>query len=39
MVGVAIGAALFRRRPIVEVSFGEFLPAATNQRINQEDYA
>lgn len=35
MVGVAIGAALFGRRPIVEVSFGEFLPAAMNQLINQ----
>ena len=35
MVGVALGAALFGRRPIVEVSFGEFLPAAMNQLINQ----
>jgi pyruvate/2-oxoglutarate/acetoin dehydrogenase E1 component len=35
MVGAAIGAALFGRRPIVEVSFGEFLPAAMNQLINQ----
>lgn len=35
MVGTAIGAALFGRRPIVEVSFGEFLPAAMNQLINQ----
>jgi pyruvate dehydrogenase E1 component beta subunit len=35
MVGVAIGAALFGQRPIVEVSFGEFLPAAMNQLINQ----
>ena len=34
-VGAAIGAALFGRRPIVEVSFGEFLPAAMNQIINQ----
>jgi pyruvate dehydrogenase E1 component beta subunit len=35
MVGVGIGAALFGRRPIVEISFGEFLPAAMNQLINQ----
>jgi pyruvate dehydrogenase E1 component beta subunit len=35
MVGCAIGAAMFGRRPIVEVSFGEFLPAAMNQLINQ----
>ena len=35
MVGVAIGAALYGLRPIVEVSFGEFLPAAMNQLINQ----
>ena len=35
MVGVALGAALFGRRPIVEVSFGEFLPAAMNQLVNQ----
>src|SRR5262245_4070590 len=35
MVGSAIGAALFGCRPIVEVSFGEFLPAAMNQIINQ----
>src|SRR5580765_886361 len=35
MVGAAIGAALFGRRPIVEISFGEFLPAAMNQLINQ----
>lgn len=35
MVGVAIGAAVFGRRPVVEVSFGEFLPAAMNQMINQ----
>src|SRR5918994_1899429 len=35
MVGAAIGAALFGSRPIVEVSFGEFLPAAMNQLINQ----
>jgi pyruvate dehydrogenase E1 component beta subunit len=35
MVGAAIGAALFGRRPIVEISFGEFIPAAMNQLINQ----
>jgi pyruvate dehydrogenase E1 component beta subunit len=35
MLGVAIGAALYGLRPIVEVSFGEFLPAAMNQLINQ----
>jgi pyruvate/2-oxoglutarate/acetoin dehydrogenase E1 component len=35
MVGAAIGAALFGRRPIVEISFGEFLPSAMNQLINQ----
>src|SRR5437588_5917001 len=35
MVGAALGAALFGRRPIVEISFGEFLPAAMNQLINQ----
>jgi acetoin:2,6-dichlorophenolindophenol oxidoreductase subunit beta len=35
MVGAAIGAALFGRRPIVEISFGEFLPATMNQLINQ----
>jgi acetoin:2,6-dichlorophenolindophenol oxidoreductase subunit beta len=35
MVGAAIGAALFGRWPIVEISFGEFLPAAMNQLINQ----
>jgi pyruvate dehydrogenase E1 component beta subunit len=35
MVGAAIGAALFGQRPIVEISFGEFLPAAMNQLINQ----
>src|SRR4030095_7530277 len=35
MVGSALGAALFGSRPIVEVSFGEFLPAAMNQLINQ----
>jgi pyruvate dehydrogenase E1 component beta subunit len=35
MVGAAIGAALFGQRPIVEISFGEFLPAAMSQLINQ----
>ncbi len=35
MVGAAIGAALFGRRPIVEISFGEFVPAAMNQLVNQ----
>ncbi|HYY89603.1 MAG TPA: transketolase C-terminal domain-containing protein [Chloroflexota bacterium] len=35
IVGAAIGAALFGLRPIVEISFGEFLPAAMNQLINQ----
>lgn len=35
MVGAAIGAALFGRRPVVEVSFGEFLPAAMSQLVNQ----
>jgi pyruvate/2-oxoglutarate/acetoin dehydrogenase E1 component len=35
MVGAAIGAALFGRRPIVEISFGEFIPAAMSQLINQ----
>src|SRR5262245_9813391 len=35
MVGAALGAALFGRRPVVEISFGEFLPAAMNQLINQ----
>jgi pyruvate dehydrogenase E1 component beta subunit len=35
MLGLAIGAALYGLRPIVEVSFGEFLPAAMNQLINQ----
>jgi pyruvate/2-oxoglutarate/acetoin dehydrogenase E1 component len=35
MVGAAIGAALFGKRPIVEISFGEFLPCAMNQLILQ----
>jgi pyruvate/2-oxoglutarate/acetoin dehydrogenase E1 component len=34
-VGAAVGAALFGQRPIVEISFGEFIPAAMNQLINQ----
>lgn len=35
MVGAGVGAALFGQRPIVEISFGEFIPAAMNQLINQ----
>jgi 2-oxoisovalerate dehydrogenase E1 component len=35
MVGAGIGAALFGQRPIVEISFGEFIPAAMSQLINQ----
>jgi pyruvate/2-oxoglutarate/acetoin dehydrogenase E1 component len=35
MVGAAVGAALFGQRPIVEISFGEFIPAAMSQLINQ----
>ncbi len=35
MVGAAVGAALFGQRPIVEISFGEFIPSAMNQLINQ----
>ncbi|HZR00076.1 MAG TPA: thiamine pyrophosphate-dependent enzyme [Chloroflexota bacterium] len=35
MVGAGIGAALLGRRPIVEVSFGEFLPCAMNQLVLQ----
>lgn len=35
MVGAALGAALFGMRPIVDISFGEFLPAAMNQIVNQ----
>jgi pyruvate/2-oxoglutarate/acetoin dehydrogenase E1 component len=35
MVGAGVGAALFGLRPIVDISFGEFLPAAMNQLINQ----
>src|SRR5439155_12841988 len=34
MVGAAVGAALFGQRPIVEISFGEFIPAAMSQLIN-----
>ena len=35
MVGAAVGAALSGKRPIVEVSFGEFLPTAMNQIVLQ----
>ena len=35
MVGAAVGAALVGKRPIVEVSFGEFLPTAMNQIVLQ----
>jgi pyruvate/2-oxoglutarate/acetoin dehydrogenase E1 component len=35
MVGAAIGAALFGQRPIVEISFGEFLPLAMSQIVLQ----
>lgn len=35
MVGAAIGASMFGCRPIVDISFGEFLPAAMNQIANQ----
>jgi pyruvate dehydrogenase E1 component beta subunit len=35
MVGAAIGAALFGKRPIVEISFGEFVPCAMNQLVLQ----
>ncbi len=35
MVGAGIGAALFGQRPIVEISFGEFLPCAMNQLVLQ----
>lgn len=35
IVGTALGAALFGKRPIVEVSFGEFLPCAMNQLVLQ----
>lgn len=35
MVGAAVGAALVGQRPIVEVSFGEFLPTAMSQIVLQ----
>jgi acetoin:2,6-dichlorophenolindophenol oxidoreductase subunit beta len=35
IVGTAIGAALYGKRPIVEISFGEFLPCAMNQLVLQ----
>jgi pyruvate dehydrogenase E1 component beta subunit len=35
MVGAAVGAALVGKRPIVEVSFGEFLPTAMSQIVLQ----
>jgi acetoin:2,6-dichlorophenolindophenol oxidoreductase subunit beta len=35
MVGAAIGAAMFGQRPIVEISFGEFLPLAMSQIVLQ----
>ncbi|HEV2125849.1 MAG TPA: transketolase C-terminal domain-containing protein, partial [Chloroflexota bacterium] len=35
MVGAAVGAALVGKRPIVEISFGEFLPTAMNQIVLQ----
>ena len=35
MVGAAIGAAMMGKRPIVEISFGEFLPMAMNQIVLQ----
>jgi acetoin:2,6-dichlorophenolindophenol oxidoreductase subunit beta len=35
MVGAAIGAALMGKRPIVEISFGEFLPIAMSQIVLQ----
>ena len=35
MVGAGVGAAMFGLRPVVEVSFGEFLPAAMSQLVNQ----
>jgi pyruvate dehydrogenase E1 component beta subunit len=35
MVGAAVGAALVGKRPIVEVSFGEFLPTCMNQIVLQ----
>lgn len=35
MVGAAVGAAMVGKRPIVEISFGEFLPMAMNQIVLQ----
>jgi pyruvate dehydrogenase E1 component beta subunit len=35
MVGASVGAALFGQRPIVEISFGEFLPLAMSQIVLQ----
>jgi pyruvate dehydrogenase E1 component beta subunit len=35
MVGAAVGAALTGKRPIVEISFGEFLPTCMNQIVLQ----
>jgi len=35
MVGACVGAALFGLRPIVEISFGEFLPTAMSQIVLQ----
>ncbi|HEX2326119.1 MAG TPA: pyruvate dehydrogenase complex E1 component subunit beta [Chloroflexota bacterium] len=35
MVGAAVGAALVGKRPIVEISFGEFLPTCMNQIVLQ----
>lgn len=35
MVGSAIGAGMFGQRPIVEISFGEFLPLAMSQIVLQ----
>ena len=35
MVGAAVGAAVMGQRPIVEISFGEFLPTAMSQIVLQ----
>lgn len=35
MVGAGIGAALYGQRPIVEISFGEFVPTAMSQLVLQ----
>ncbi|HLZ10098.1 MAG TPA: alpha-ketoacid dehydrogenase subunit beta, partial [Chloroflexota bacterium] len=35
MVGAAVGSAMFGQRPIVEISFGEFLPLAMSQLVLQ----